>query len=127
MTKEELKNVKYLTKEIERLRNRIEELEAAVMSVTAKNDGMPKGGGVSYLVEDLVDLKTMLNFKIWELETQKVRAERFVESITDSLTRMVIAHRYIDGLSWRQVAFHIGGGNTEESVKKIAYRFFNKS
>lgn len=48
----------------------------------------------------------------------------FIERIDDSLVRQIIALRHINGLSWDQVAAHIGGGNTAEGVRQIHSRFF---
>ena len=127
MNREDLKGIYYANKEIERLKRRVEELEAAVMNMTAKNDGMPKSGGkTAYLIEDLIDTKELLRLKIQSLMINKDMAERYIASIPDPLVRLVLAHRYIDNLSWYQVACHIGGDNTEESVRQIASRFFRK-
>lgn len=119
MNKNDLKGIYYANKEIERLKRRIEELETAVMSVTTKNDGMPKGNNkTNYLIEDLVDTKELLRLKVQSLMINKDMAERYISSIPDPLIRLILAHRYIDNLSWYQVACRIGGDNTEESVKK---------
>lgn len=127
MNKENLKSIYYANKEIERLKRRIEELETAVMNITAVNDGMPKNNNkISYILEDLIDLKELLRIEMQRLLINKDMAERYIASIPDSLVRLILAHRYIDNLPWRQVAYRIGGDNTEDSVKKIAYRFFKK-
>ena len=42
----------------------------------------------------------------------------FIQSIDDPLGRMILSLRYVNGLSWTQVAAHIGGENTEDSVRK---------
>ena len=127
MTREDLKGIYYANKEIERLKRRVEELETAVMNMTAKNDGMPKSNSnKNYLIEDLIDTKELLRLKIQSLMINKDMAERYIASIPDPLVRLVLAHRYIDNLSWYQVACRIGGDNTEESVRQIASRFFRK-
>lgn len=127
MNREDLKGIYYANKEIERLKRRVEELEAAVMNMTAKNDGMPKSGAkTAYLIEDLIDTKELLRLKIQSLMINKDMAERYIASIPDPLVRLVLAHRYIDNLSWHQVACHIGGDNTADSCRMIAERFFKK-
>ena len=128
MNKNDLKGIYYANKEIERLKRRIEELESAVMSVTTKNDGMPKGNNkTNYLIEDLVDTKELLRLKVQSLIINKDMAERYIASIPDPLIRLILAHRYIDNLSWYQVACRIGGNNTADSCRMIANRFFNNN
>lgn len=51
---------------------------------------------------------------------------RFVYSIDDSLTRQIFTLRYCAGHIWVDVAAKVGGNNTEDSVKKIVYRYLNK-
>ena len=127
MDKENLKSIYYANKEIERLKRRIEELETAVMNITAINDGMPKNNNkISYILEDLIDLKELLRIEMQRLLINKDMAERYIASIPDSLARLVLGYRYIDNLSWNQVAAHIGGGNTADSCRKIAERFLKK-
>ncbi|WP_418972637.1 RNA polymerase subunit sigma-24 [Allofournierella sp.] len=45
----------------------------------------------------------------------------------DSITRQVLTYRYINGLTWPQVAAHIGGGMTPDGARMIANRHFDKS
>ena len=42
----------------------------------------------------------------------------FIQTIDDPLGRLILSLRYINGLSWTQVAAHIGGDNTEDGVRK---------
>ena len=49
----------------------------------------------------------------------------FIESIDDSHMRMIITYRIIENYSWGQVADAMGGGNTEDGVKKAFYRFMS--
>lgn len=55
-----------------------------------------------------------------------VDAEMFISTIQDSHLRMIIRLRIMDELSWRQVAQRIGGGNTEDGVRKTFDRFFEE-
>lgn len=50
----------------------------------------------------------------------------FIESIDDSHMRMIITYRIIENYSWGQVADAMGGGNTEDSVRKAFVRFIEK-
>lgn len=60
---------------------------------------------------------------------RKGMIESFIYSIDDSLTKRIFILRYISGEfrpSWVKVAHTIGGGNTEESVRKTAARYLKK-
>ena len=50
----------------------------------------------------------------------------FIESVDDSHMRLIITYRIIENYSWGQVADAIGGGNTEDSVRKAFTRFIEK-
>lgn len=51
----------------------------------------------------------------------------YIESIEDSLVRQIFRYRHIDGLSWRAVAFRVGGANTEDGVRKMHDRYLRKN
>lgn len=54
------------------------------------------------------------------------RLEAYITAIDDSLTRQAFILRFIDGLSWRAVAYRIGGGNTVGSVKMLVRRYLKQ-
>ena len=92
---------------------------------------MPKGNGlndkVANCTADIADLKTLLDLNIKKYYFELNRLNRYIASVDDSLTRLVLSYRFINGLSWGQVAEHVGGNNTEESVRKVAYRHVRKN
>lgn len=58
-----------------------------------------------------------------KLENAKNEIEEFITTIEDSQIRRIVNLRFIEKLSWRQVAVKIGGRNTEDSVRMIFNRF----
>lgn len=68
---------------------------------------------------------TLTNLEMELLETLN-KVEEFIASIDDSRIRRIINLRFIEGLSWNKVADRIGGGNTEDSVRKAFTRFMEK-
>lgn len=56
---------------------------------------------------------------------ERLRLEEWISGVEDSLVRQILTHRFVDGCTWLQVAMRIGGGNTEDSVKKICYRYID--
>lgn len=53
-------------------------------------------------------------------------AEEYINGIEDSRMRRIVRYRFLDGLSWNEVAARLGGNNTEGSVKMAFGRFFEK-
>ena len=62
------------------------------------------------------ELKDNISINILEID-------KFMNTISDSVVRRIIYWRYIEHMTWNRVADKIGGNNTEDSVKKIFYRF----
>ena len=52
--------------------------------------------------------------KYTELLELQNDVEEYIDSINDSRMRRIVRMRFIDKLTWNQVACRIGGGNTEE-------------
>ena len=68
---------------------------------------------------------TLVNLELELTETLN-QVEEFIAGVEDSRIRRIITLRFIENLSWNKVADRIGGGNTEDSVKKSFYRFMEK-
>ena len=49
-----------------------------------------------------------------------------VDDIDDEYVRAIITYRFIRGMSWKQVAFRMGGGVTESAVRMAYNRFIEK-
>lgn len=132
MTLKELSQLYYLNREIERDQERLEQLRARVSAPGSPNyDGMPKSPSFENRLEryiaEMVDLEAIIQAKITQCLHERNRLERYIAEIPDSLTRQIFQLRFINGLTWVQIAFSVGGGNTEGSVKMICYRYINKS
>ncbi len=61
--------------------------------------------------------------KLLELQT---KVEEEISKLPTSRLRMIFEFKYIDNLSWQQVAWRIGNKATEDSVKKEYYRYLEK-
>ena len=112
MTKKELSQLYYLKKEIRQQQKRLQELENAATSCTAKITGMPHGMGIndkiSKYAAQIADLKGLLDLNLKKCFYELNRINRFIESVEDSEMRMILTLRYIQNLSWQKVAFAIG-------------------
>lgn len=132
MTLKELSQLYYLNREIEMDKERLEALRARASAPGSPNyDGMPKSPSYENRLEryiaEIVDLEAIISAKITQCIHERNRLERYIADIPDSLTRQIFTLRFINGLSWLQVAYSIGGNNTEQGVKMICYRYIKNS
>ena len=133
MTLNELSQLYWLNREIEMDQERLAELEQKASSVSSPNlSGVPGGSNyfsskIERYVADIVDLQMIILAKQQQCIHERNRLERYISDIPDSLTRQIFTLRFINGLPWLQVALHIGGNNTEASVKMTCYRYIDKT
>lgn len=108
MTKERLRNYQTIKKEREQLRQKLEEVEAALYYPKIQRlDAMP-GGGMKEgnPQEDLaiyhIELQGRYKSKLEELAAEQLAIEQAIESL-NATDRMLFRYRYIDGLKWEEV------------------------
>lgn len=142
--------IKEVRKKIEKLENTIPKIEKRINEIEKGEivkDKVSGGfGGIQHFeIEgvpvkeyqerktDLLSKRLLLNNRKSTLELlefdllQKTNeVEEFIASINDSRMRRIINLRFIENLSWNKVADYIGGGNTEDSVRKAFTRFMEK-
>lgn len=82
---------------------------------------------------ELKELRRRLGIQKAQLEraeaaiTENVRAvEEYIQGITDSRMRRLLRYRYLDGLSWTEVAIRMGGRHTADSCRMAVERFLAK-
>lgn len=129
MTAKELSQLFYLNKEIEDDKKRLAELEAAAESTTITITGLPHVRSISdktAIAAEIADCRAAIEAKNKLCIIEYNRLMRYVNNIDDSIMRQIITLRHVNGLSWRQVAMSIGGGNTEGSVRLAHKRYMDK-
>lgn len=129
MTKQQLEQIYYTARELNMWERELERLKAR-SPVNSPQPHNGSSGGMSDPTAQKTERVISLEDKIQKLK-DKLQAERdeavqFVLTIPNSVTRMVVYYRCISLMNWRKVAYEIGGGNTEESVRKIYTRFCEK-
>ena len=145
------KEVKETREKIERLESSIEKLEKAIERIENENDIVIDkvyggyGGTQSFKIEGipikeykskktlLLTKRLRLNQRMHALEDLELdliekttEIEKFISEVDDSRMRRIINYRFIDNLTWNEVADRIGGGNTEDGVRISFYRFMQK-
>lgn len=132
MTVNELSQLYYLNREIERDIKQLEELEWSAVPGSPMISDMPAGphsndSKVEGLAAEITDLKAIIAAKQIQCIHERQRLERCIATIPDSLTRSIFELRFANGLPWRQVAASLGGGNTTDGVKKRCYRYLDRT
>ena len=130
MTIKELSQLYHLNREIEQEKHRLQELTAAATDTAVKISGLPHVGGISNktaIAAQIADCRAVIEAKVQLSVVEYNRLNRYIANVQDSLTRQIMALRFVNGMSWNQVAMSVGGGNTEGSVKMVCYRYLNKT
>lgn len=129
MTKEELKQIYYLNKEVKMWQKELERLQCMSLIKGQQITGMPHVPGVSDKVGDLAatmaDIEVIIRGKLAEIQMQRKRIIEYINSIDDSLLRQIIFLRNVSCMSWNQIANELG--SNENCVKQIYSRHFRKN
>lgn len=130
MTLQELYSLYYIKQEIEDFKLKIIELREQAESITPKYSDAPSGGGCSDKVGNAVATiavyEDMLADAITRKTEQAMKITEYILSIDDPQLRRIMYLRFIEHLSWRAIAERIGGGNTEDGVRKRCNRYVRK-
>ena len=143
VSKEILTQYSDLQEEVKEVRERISQTEKQIVKIEEEGNVIDtvsggNGGIQHFKIEGfpypeysrkkslLYARKTILANLEFELLETLNQVEEFITSIEDSRMRRIVTLRFVDNLSWGKVADRIGGGNTEDSIKKSFYRFMEK-
>ena len=131
MTIKELSQLYHLNQEIEMDRLRLRNLEARAQPGAQVITGMPHAPGtkdkVGECAAEIADLRGIIEAKHQQCLYERARLERYIAGIDDSLTRQMFKLRFVNGLTWRQVAACIGGRNTDDGCRKAVQRYLRKN
>ena len=128
MTKKELSQYYWLKHEIDAYERRLKEIRSRAESPKAMNlSGMPGShearDSVGEVVAEITDLEAIIAAKRIQCIHERQRIERYVMGIPDSMTRTVFTCRCIEGMTWREVAAHMGHRMSESNAKQIFHRW----
>ena len=127
MLKERLKDIAYITEDIEEQTERVEVLRDKMTSVSAPIlTGMPKNPSPD------PDHMTMAIYKITAIEEDIKQKQRkllqemdWIESVISYLKtgkeRCIIRYKYIDMESWNDTFFHVYGGEEDFTEREDTY------
>ena len=130
MTCKELSRLYDLNREIEQDKQRLRELESASTNANSKITGMPHAPGISdktSLAVDIAYLKGIIQSKLLQTVCEYTRLIDYINGIDDVHVRSILTLRHVNGLSWLQIGFSMGGGNTAAGVKRAYFRYLQKT
>lgn len=131
MTASELSKLYYIKKLIDRDALRLAKLEARIQPHGMNMSGMPKNPSPKNNIEETIPLIVGIRERIiCEQENyinEQLFIEEYINTVEDYHIRLILSYRFVDLMSWNQIAMKIGGNNTADSVRKACNRFLRKS
>ena len=139
MTVEQLENYRALADEVadleERKKRLMERLDIMADTVRGSAPEWPycahtiKVSGISRRQENaLRRIDTLRRNRLADAQEQLADVEEYISSVRDIKVRRMIVLRYVDGLTWRQVAKRMyGSPHFEEAARKRVRRFLEKN
>lgn len=130
MTKEELKQIYYINKEIKMWQRELERLQCKSLVKGQEITGMPFISGTSDKVGDLAtekaEVEAIINGKLAEIQIQRKKIMNYINSIDDSLLRQIMFFRNVSCMTWNMIAREMGSNNSPDCIRKIYDRHFEK-
>ena len=126
MTKNELRQLYHINREILDIKDRIAELQGDYIKATRMSHDNARPSGTSDKVGELAcriaDLHTLYTVKLQELYLKKAQIERFIDTIEDAETRLILRLRHINCLTWEQIGYeiHCDGSWARRKYNKLA-------
>ena len=113
--------------ELARLREILDRLRDKAHPGAQRLDGMPHGSGVGdptgQLAAEIADLSAVIEAQEQALRSSGQAVARFVDTIPDARTRLVFRLRFVHGLTWKEVADHLGQYQSADGAAKICYNY----
>lgn len=124
LTKDELKQIIPLQREIAQLRKELrgEQTQSCAQTLRQEDSFLKHAIEIESLTENGIRILCRLR----QCTSEYRRLMLFLEQVSDSHVRQILKYRFYNGWTWRKISHEIGGGNTEEGVKKTVYRFLSK-
>ena len=102
-----------------------QELDELILQSKAY-DGTGRSGAVSDSVAQIVLQREKKRERINYLTERKNAIESYLAACDDYFGLLLRWH-YADGKTWTSIAMTLGGGNTEDSVRKACHRYIIKN
>lgn len=130
MTREGLKKVYLIDKEIEMLEKELDRIRQQSLMKSKKITGMPfantneTGDPTAELATKVIEAQEeIIQYKI-QLEKERLELIKYIRSIKDPLLRMIVHYRCVDCYNWQKIADILGYERTSVSKK---YKEFERN
>lgn len=126
LTKDELKQIYYINKEIQMWQRELEKIRSQGLVKSPTISDMPKGGqkfDISDYVSAIADYEAVIRGLLAKVQIQRKKIIEYIEGVDDSLMKQIIFYRCVSCMTWQEVADAVGGNNTENSVRMMYNRF----
>lgn len=127
MTLQELSRFYKMKEQLHQYKEILASLESKACPGAQILTGMPHSPGIQDRVGDLAveiaESKEQIALLQEKTEAEETRITGFIEAIENGYIRMIFRFRFLHGLTWKEVASMIGGGNSASSVKNACYRY----
>lgn len=112
MTEKELMGLVYMRAHIDKLIDRISEMEDEPLIGSMNMDGMPRGSTPGNPVERLAMARAALHEKLLQAKAAAVEKEleirEYMDGVEDAEIKLIIEMRCIQGKDWYSVATELG-------------------
>lgn len=129
MTNKRLKRLYYINRDIDRLQQRIDELESVAEGTTRPITGLPGGFAQSDKIGNcavrLSVLRAQLDAAKADAQLEYEETTSYIESLDDPIMRQIMQYRHLNCLPWEETAALIGGGNTAAGIRQMYKRFLD--
>lgn len=131
MTLEKLNQLRRNIIALKKLQEKIEKKRQTAEGISQNFSGMPSAKGSTDGRENII-----LSYIDDEKELEKICREMaetysevisYIRNISDPAIRLIFHYRFICGYSWVKTAMEIGGGNTDDSVRKRVEKYLQKN
>ena len=127
MTVQELQQLFYLNRMIEREQDKLDDLRSAAGLKSPAFSDMPKAPGahdkIGELVPKIVDQEREIEKNIQAYTQTRDRLQDYIRKVPNTRIKLILSLRFLDMMPWQEVADTIGGKETEYSVKQACYRY----
>ena len=129
MTRKQLENWHFLELRADQLRDQLREVEGRALPKSPDWSDKARSSSPDILLDrlgpEMIERQEILGKRLDEVTAQLIEIENFVAGIADLQVRVIVFYRCRQRMKWNEIAERIGGKNTEDSCKKIYYRFFD--
>jgi DNA-directed RNA polymerase specialized sigma subunit len=134
LTQKELSKLQLIQKEIEFIKKEMSRTDSHYQydKVKGSSSQFPytprnfniEGFDYSGYYTKLDRLNKKLSRKLDELMDERDKINEYIDSIDDSMLRMILSLKHVNGLTWEQIGKEIG--YSKMTVRRKYYRYFRK-